>query len=246
METLKQQIPNALTLCNLACGFAAIQMGDFYWGPILLMCSFIFDALDGVVARWLKVSSDFGKELDSLCDIVSFGVAPAYLYYLAAPDESLLSLDVVLRPDKSLLCKIAPMFIVICGAIRLAKFNTLPSLPYFMGLPIPSSAIFFIGLIFGVQNESSFIITMLENKVVYILIPIIIGLMMVSFNVKMFSTKGMTQRWQDNIFHYALAAIALILVILFRVESMSMIVIAYIILSFLYTVVMRPKISMEK
>ena len=91
---MRKYIPSAITAGNLICGFAAIQIGDFYWSPILLVCSFIFDGLDGLVARALGVTSEFGKQMDSLADVVSFGVAPAYLYYLLAPD-----------PDDCLLCK---------------------------------------------------------------------------------------------------------------------------------------------
>jgi CDP-diacylglycerol---serine O-phosphatidyltransferase len=234
VDFIRRNIPNALTLANLACGFAAIMTADFYWSPILLICSFIFDALDGLVARSLGVNSEFGKELDSLCDIVSFGVAPAYLYSLAAPDSAILSIDTLLSGETSLMCRIAPIFIVLAGAIRLAKFNTLPSLPYFKGLPIPSSAIFFIGLIFSIQNGSPLIENLLSNKLIYISLPIIFGILMISFPIRMFSIKGMTSRWQDNIFHIALVAIAIIVFIFFKFESLSFIVIAYVLLSFLY------------
>lgn len=234
VDFIRRNIPNALTLANLAFGFAAIMTADFYWSPILLVCSFIFDALDGLVARALGVNSEFGKELDSLCDIVSFGVAPAYLYSLAAPDSSLLSIDALLSGETNLMCRIAPIFIVLGGAVRLAKFNTLPSLPYFKGLPIPSSAIFFIGLIFSLQNGSSMVDTLLNNQIIYISLPIIFCLLMISFPIRMFSIKGMSSRWQDNIFHYAFIAVGIPIIIFFKMESLSLLIIAYILLSFLY------------
>jgi CDP-diacylglycerol---serine O-phosphatidyltransferase len=237
MDFITRNIPNILTLCNLACGFAAIQMADFYWSPILLMCSFIFDALDGLIARALKVNSEFGKELDSLCDIVSFGVAPAYLYSLMAPDNELLSMDTILSADWGVLCRLAPICLVLAGAVRLAKFNTLPSLPYFKGMPIPSAALFFIGLVFAVQNNSELVINMLDNKFIYIILPVIFAVLMVSFNIKMFSIKGMSREIKDNVFHIILVVLALLALIFFKKESMSLIIIVYAFMSIAYTFV---------
>lgn len=150
---MKQYIPSAITACNLICGFTAIMIGDFYWSPILLLSSFIFDSLDGMVARALNVQSDFGKHLDSIADVISFGVAPAYLYSLYSPDI-----------EDRYFTIITVSFIVICGSIRLAKFNSSPSKPYFMGLPIPANALFYIGLIIAIENDSQTFIDFLNQK----------------------------------------------------------------------------------
>jgi CDP-diacylglycerol--serine O-phosphatidyltransferase len=214
--------------------------GDFYWGPIMIMCSFIFDSLDGFAARTFKTTSDFGKELDSLCDIVSFGVAPAYLYSLAAPDSSNFTLDNIFSFDKALLCRIVPMVLIVAGAIRLAKFNTLPSLPYFKGLPIPANAIFFTGIIFGIQNESKVILELVDNPVTYIAIPLIFSFLMVNFRLRMFSSKGLKPELSKNIWHIILVIISIIAVIFFKVESMPIMVITYVILSILYHLTTKP------
>lgn len=243
ISTFKQNLPSALTLCNLACGAAVIMSGDFYWGPILIMCSFIFDSLDGFVARKFNATSEFGKELDSLCDIVSFGVAPAYLYSQAAPDNTNFSVDDLITSmdikdvgsfDQAFFCSIVPMLLIIAGAIRLAKFNTLPSLPYFKGLPIPANAIFFTGIIFGIQNESPIILALVDNPVTYITIPILFSLLMINFNLRMFSSKGLSSDMSKNVWHIALVIISLVSLIFFKVESMSIMVLSYVVLSIFY------------
>lgn len=145
-------LPNLLTLASIFCGFNAIRVvaqdspspDDFYSAAILLMYAMLFDMLDGRVARMTRTQSAFGLQLDSLADIVSFGVAPSLLIY------------------KWVLYKIpvpgifiAFLFIA-CGAIRLARFNVIstsstgaPSTPgkYTVGLPIPPASGILIALL---------------------------------------------------------------------------------------------------
>ncbi len=225
---MKKYIPSVITSLNLIAGFTAIMIGDFFWSPILLLMSFVFDGLDGIVARALNAQSEFGKQLDSIADVISFGVAPAYLYSLYSPDQ------------ENLLYTISAIsFIVVCGAIRLVKFNITPSLPYFLGLPIPANALFYIGVIIAIQNESQTFIHFFESKFNYFLTPVVMSLMMVTFKIHMFSTKGMTKSWKDNLFQYIMVIIAVILMLVFKYESVAYIVVAYIILSIIYTITKR-------
>ena len=137
-------LPNLLTAGNLACGFFALtwmfkyQPGGGY-APIhiairLILAAFLFDFFDGQVARISRKQSQFGREFDSLADIVSFGVAPAFLVY-----------QVVLYQFERTGWLIAAMYLV-CGGIRLARFNILSLQPAgkrkgeFVGFPIPSAA----------------------------------------------------------------------------------------------------------
>ena len=223
---MRKYIPSAITAGNLVCGFAAIQIGDFYWSPILLVCSFIFDGLDGLVARALGVTSEFGKQMDSLADVVSFGVAPAYLYFLLAPDDSWH-------------CKVVPAVIVIAGTIRLAKFNISPSRVYFQGLPIPANALFYIGIIFALENNSDFFNEFFNNKLYYLLTPFVMSAMMLSFGFRMISIKSMTKHWKDNIFHYIVAIVSVIIAIIYKYESIVYIVVAYILISIIHTIVSK-------
>ncbi|MFI5288739.1 MAG: CDP-diacylglycerol--serine O-phosphatidyltransferase [Polyangia bacterium] len=130
----KHLIPNAVTLANIAFGFLGIVAaaeGRFERSVVLLFCAALCDLCDGKLARLLKASSKFGMELDSLSDVVSFGIAPAVLIYLA-----------VLERLGALGAAIAVVY-ALCGALRLARYNT-DSGPLsevtFLGAPIPIAA----------------------------------------------------------------------------------------------------------
>ncbi len=84
---MKKHIPSFLTCINLTCGFIAILLGDFYISGWFILVGMVFDVGDGIAARILNAQSDIGRELDSMADLVTFGVAPAYLYFLLAPGE---------------------------------------------------------------------------------------------------------------------------------------------------------------
>jgi len=137
-------LPNLITLSSIYCGVWAIEVAasaqvdaDFLRAAVLIIFAMFFDMLDGRVARMTKTQSAFGLQIDSLADMVSFGVAPALLVY-----EWMLS-------GYGLLGRAAAFVFVACGAIRLARFNLLsmgadgrPTKPpkYIMGLPIPGAA----------------------------------------------------------------------------------------------------------
>lgn len=120
-----RKIPNIITLSNAVCGIVAILLGNPILGAYLVLLAMILDTADGLVARLLNVKSDLGKQLDSLADLISFGVAPAFLYYSLFNDlESLL----------------ACIFYVLSALFRLAKFNTIDYTRDFNGLPSPAAA----------------------------------------------------------------------------------------------------------
>ncbi|MEG6586027.1 CDP-diacylglycerol--serine O-phosphatidyltransferase [Dendrosporobacter sp. 1207_IL3150] len=129
---MRSLIPNLLTALNLVLGMFSIIStfnGDFYNAALFIVAAMVADGLDGRAARYLNVSSDFGKELDSLCDLVSFGVAPAILAYAF-----------LLKDFDKMGYVIAAAFAT-CGALRLARFNVSTTMVkgYFMGLPIPAA-----------------------------------------------------------------------------------------------------------
>ncbi|MHB8124821.1 MAG: CDP-diacylglycerol--serine O-phosphatidyltransferase [Desulfitobacteriaceae bacterium] len=121
-------IPSIFTLANLFFGFLSLAFtsdGKFRLAAGMIILSIILDSLDGKVARKLSASSDFGKELDSLCDLVSFGVAPAILTYKAFLQEHLGYYGLLIAAG-----------FTICGAVRLARFNVLNVSTFFVGVPI--------------------------------------------------------------------------------------------------------------
>lgn len=119
---------NFITFLNIMFGSTAILYtinGNYKVAALLILAAVVMDGLDGRVARRLQTSSDLGKELDSLCDIVSFGVAPAVLLY-----------SQVLAGNYGFIGLAAFLLFIICGAYRLARFNVLNISEYFLGLPI--------------------------------------------------------------------------------------------------------------
>ena len=127
-------LPNLMTTANLFCGFFSVLLsikGDFKWAAIAVVIAAVFDQLDGRLARLTHATSKFGAEYDSLCDLVSFGMAPAILMYQWA-----------LNPFGRI-GMMACFLFVACGALRLARFNVQVDVVeknYFQGLPIPMSA----------------------------------------------------------------------------------------------------------
>lgn len=127
-------LPNLMTTGNMFCGFFAVIQAmkqNFTYAAYAIVVAAVFDQLDGRVARMTRTTSKFGAEYDSLCDLISFGMAPALLLYMWA-----------LQPFDRLGWMACFLFVA-CGAIRLARFNVQVNLVeknYFQGLPIPMAA----------------------------------------------------------------------------------------------------------
>lgn len=131
----KPLIPNGLTSMNLIMGVCSIMFsmkGDLFWAATCILLALVADGLDGRAARALGVSGELGKELDSLCDLVSFGVAPGILAH-----------QFVLI-DYGWIGWFVPLLFAVCGCFRLARFNVMAAEVhgYFMGVAIPAGACF--------------------------------------------------------------------------------------------------------
>ena len=129
---ITKSIPNLFTIGNLFLGVIAIIMAfndEPNSAALLVIIAMLLDGLDGRVARALNAQSEFGKELDSLSDVISFGVAPAFIMYQAA-----------FQDVSPAMAWIVTAIFPICGALRLARFNVIDGVPgYFIGLPIPAA-----------------------------------------------------------------------------------------------------------
>lgn len=173
----------------------------------------IFDFFDGLAARALKVSSPIGKELDSLADMVSFGVLPASLIYILIENEILSYLA---------------FLIAVFSALRLAKFNTDTRQENdFIGLPTPANALFLSALVFVNQHP---IYSDLINDYSLIAISIIFSLLLVA-PVRLFSLKLKSFSWSENSFRYIFLGCTIILVVTFGVVGLPLAILLYIALS---------------
>lgn len=174
--TFKASIPSIITLLNLSSGVLAILLLDLFWSPILVIIAGIFDLFDGAAARFLKAESAFGKELDSICDMVSFGVAPACIYWLLVPTESYFFIAM-------------PILICAAVAVRLAKFNLLPSSKEFLGLASPAAAMFYCGVALAIYWGEPVFTWLFDMPALYVIIGLLPAIRMVT-NRRMFSLKG--------------------------------------------------------
>ena len=229
---MKKHIPNTLTCLNLVCGtlsaMAALK-GNLEMAAIWIIVAAVFDFLDGFAARLLKVASPIGKELDSLSDIVSFGVAPAMIIF-----TWLTRCMYELQPSHiNRFTELMPYTVLLVpalSAIRLARFNLDErQTTTFIGLPTPANALF-LGFIPLAADKLSF----LNNFWLVWAVTIIFALLlvseisMISLKFKDFSFKGI------NIARYALLLVGLILVPIFRWGAFPLIILAYIIISLFY------------
>ena len=223
-----KQIPNALTLLNVFCGSCAlvsIQNGRYTEGYIFLFISLIADFFDGFAARLLNVKSDMGKELDSLADMVSFGVVPGLILYKLIKTSSLVS-----NIEQSYL-PLAAFIVTAFSCYRLAKFNLdTRQTSDFIGLNTPANTLFFVGLLLIKQNELSGLETIVSNTTfLYALIPLS-SFLLVS-EIRMFSFKFKGFGWAGNEIRFIFAAIAIVLLILMREAAISLLVLIYILLN---------------
>lgn len=127
----RRLIPNMCTSSNLVFGMCSIlstYSGNLVWGSIFILLALVADGLDGRTARFFGVASEMGKEMDSLCDLGSFGIAPAFLAWA------------FVLHNHGILGIVVAIFFAICGMWRLARFNVNASVVhgYFMGLAIPA------------------------------------------------------------------------------------------------------------
>ena len=146
-ERLRVTAPSMFTTGNMACGFSAVLLafgGEFRWAAVLLFCSILLDIADGAVARLVGATSPFGVQLDSLADLVSFGLAPAVLVHTWA------------LPENPVLAWLSAFFWLACAAFRLARFNVtvdpLADKKYFVGLPSPGATMVVIATIFALDR----------------------------------------------------------------------------------------------
>ena len=202
MKRLSSYIPNIITCCNLTAGSLAVIMalrGTFEQAAIFILIAAVCDFLDGLSARLLHAYSDMGKELDSLSDLISFGLAPGLMVYALLNDYLLLPYG-----NLEYLAYIA-LLIPVAGGIRLAKFNVDDrQTTSFIGLPIPANALFWIGVCFADTRD--------WHPVIILALIVLFSYLMVS-NLPMFSLKASNLSWSNNKLRYILIITSLGLII---------------------------------
>lgn len=230
-------LPNLFTLLNLCCGVLAsilvISGGDIYTIFVLIAISLVADFLDGMVARALKVSSPIGKELDSLADVISFGITPGLMMLVLLLNfnntPNVINTGTVELSLLSLLGLIVPAF----SALRLAKFNLdEDQATYFKGLATPSNTLLLFSL-FYIYQQNNGLIDPKYDWIIISLITICCSFLLIS-NIPLFALKFKGLGWKENSYKYVFLLISLVGLITYQIYAIPFIMALYIIISLLY------------
>ena len=234
-----KMIPNLITLLNLFLGCVAVTMafdGHLVNSALLIViCSFL-DFLDGTAARMLNARSEIGKQLDSLADLISFGLAPSAIAFTYIYD-SLIQENIMSNYGFLSFAPYMAFVITLLSAVRLARFNIdSRQTTSFIGLPTPANALFFasIPLVIAFADSSGFVYNVLyyitSNTLLLIVLVTVFSWLLVS-PIHMFSLKFKNLRLKDNKPRIILLTASLLLFILFGFESFTLIMASYILLS---------------
>jgi len=228
---VKKHIPNAITCCNLISGCIATTfafMGDMRMALLWIVMGAVFDFFDGMSARLLGVSSPIGKELDSLADDVTFGVAPSMMVF---SELAVMNYPAVLEPYRDYLPFLA-FIMAAFSALRLAKFNLDERQTMgFIGLPTPANALAWGALLVGshqlLESESYFLPIVLAG--------VALSCWLLVCELPMFALKFKHWGWHGNEVRYAFMMSCIPILFIFGVSGIFVIILWYIFLSFLYT-----------
>ncbi len=233
--SIARHIPNALTLGNLLCGccgilllqpslslFPKVEPGDiFLFQPgYFVLAACVFDFLDGLVARSLKVTSPIGKQLDSLADMVSFGLLPALTMAWMINEQTHYDGLVYIS-----------FLLAIGAALRLARFNIdKTQKDSFRGLPTPALALFIAGLSFAAAQGYNWIL----QPYLLATLTVVLSWLMVS-PLRLFALKFEHYRWRGNELRFTFLALAVLLTVGLQWSALSPIILLYLALSLGFT-----------
>lgn len=224
-----RNIPNTLTCCNLFSGCIASYMafqGKNEWALTFIIIGAIFDFFDGMTARMLHVSSPIGKELDSLADDITFGLAPSAIAFALFKEVHYPEFMESLRP----ILPYSAFLIAVFSGLRLAKFNLDErQTSSFIGMPTPANALFWGSLVTG---GHAFLTSSYFNALYLLVLVIIMSLLLVA-EFPMFSLKFKDLSWKHNRITYIFLIICIPLFLIFRLSGFAAVIIWYILLSFI-------------
>ena len=239
MKKIKAAIPSFVTSLNMVCGVCASVLalqGETQLAVLLIILAAVFDFCDGFVARLLNAVSEFGKQMDSLSDLISFGFAPSAIMYEFAVSNGIFD-------------KFTAMFVLLIAVfsgIRLAKFNIDPEqTTEFKGLPTPASALFIISVCYYCKTSETTLSQALTSQAAVIAMVAFVCIMMV-VNLRLFSMKIKSIKIKAIIWQLILVASLVALVCLFGVLGLAFTIILYVILSIIRNLVKTQNIALKQ
>ena len=226
-HAIVRNIPNTITCCNLFSGCIAAYMafqGNYKLSLTFIVIGAVFDFFDGMTARLLHVSSPIGKELDSLADDITFGLAPAAIAFSLFKE--------VHYPDFLMpLAEIMPytaFLIAVFSGLRLAKFNIdSRQTSSFIGMPTPANALFWASLSVG---GHAFVVSDSFNAIYLFILVVVMSLLLVA-DLPMFSLKFKDLSWGHNKISYIFLIVSIPLLVIFQLSGIAAVIVWYILLS---------------
>jgi len=209
--------------------------GHLIWAGIFICLAAVFDFLDGFAARLLNAYSDMGKQLDSLGDLISFGLAPAAILFTLLEFSMFGKNQPIYEIAASWsqwLILFSAFLMPVLGAVRLARFNNAPEEDFFRGLPIPSNGLFWasLGLMLEMPRYHQLFEMIYSTRTLLLLGLFTSGMMVI--NLPMFSLKFENLAWKENWYRFLFLVIALTLLAIFNVYGLALTILAYIFLNF--------------
>lgn len=227
---MKKNIPNIITLFNLFCGccaLASVFYGQFVQAFWFSIAGGIADYLDGLTARWLNVKSPLGKELDSIADMVSFGVVPGAILYILLVKG--LKGQAVLPIELTLVA--APAFLVsMLAGLRLAMFNIdTRQTENFIGLNTPATTMYTLGLLMIFHFDSYGLREFVINPIFLGVNILVLSYLLVS-ELPMFSFKFKKLTWKGNEMRFLFLGMCILAVIFLKEAALALMVLIYVLL----------------
>ena len=224
---MKRHLPNALTCLNLLCGCLALTFifqGELVTGAYFVGIAAVADFFDGLLARALRVSSPIGKDLDSLADMVSFGVVPGVIMFKLLSHAAEYGGIAAWLPYASFI-------ITIFSALRLAKFNNdTRQTTSFIGLPTPACTLVVASLPLILAQDSFDLKNIILNPWLLIGLTILLSGLLVA-ELPLFALKFKNLRWRGNRRRFIFVALALVLVLTLHAAGIPLAVLLYVLLS---------------
>lgn len=230
---IKKHIPNTVTLSNLLCGclvLISIFTNQLELVPLFIGISLLADYFDGLLARLLKVNSPMGRELDSLADMVSFGVVPgAMLFYLINESKGIVGVDF---SNPSTLVGLVGFLVTLFSCVRLAKFNLdTRQTEGFVGLNTPACTIFVLGLLLITLNDLYGMKSFVLNEIFLYTISVILSYLLIA-EIPMFSFKFKSLELKGNKIRVSFILVSILCFAVFKFgAALSLIILFYILIS---------------
>jgi CDP-diacylglycerol--serine O-phosphatidyltransferase len=238
--SITKHIPNLFTLGNLLCGTIATIFAvhsQFYGVAIFVLLGIILDFFDGFLARLFKVQGELGKQLDSLADMVTSGVAPGLVMFAMLNDDSPFYASqrdgfMNWTTVKIEWIQLFGLLLVLAACYRLAKFNIdTRQTDSFIGLPTPAMSLFVISLpIIYEETSLEFVRSLLENKYTLIGMSVLLSILM-NANLPLLSLKFKTYGFKENLMKYLLILISMVMIVTLKYLAVPLIIVVYILLS---------------